>query len=250
VDLKEVGAKPSFVNRAGILVATRMILSASRVVVMVRSYAEYLRNHYGHKGVFFIPHGASLDKCLTVDPEDKVVLMFGHMGPCKGLPIMLQAFEKILKEKREVQLVIAGSNHPNFPGYLDEFVKSSPSNVVFMDYVPEENLPQVFGMADLVVTPYLVPLGTSGVFHLACGFGKPIVSSDLPEIREIVNDGASAILVPIGDVDALKNAILMVLFDRKMADSMCEQNLKFARKESWSKVAEAYEKAYMELINS
>ena len=43
--------------------------------------------------------------------------------------------------------------------------------------------------------PYLAVPGTSGVFHLACGYGTPIVASDLPEIREILADGASAVLV-------------------------------------------------------
>jgi glycosyltransferase involved in cell wall biosynthesis len=250
VDLEKVNVKPSFVNKAGIRVTTRLILSASRVVVLVKSYADYLKKHYRNKGVLFIPHGSRGNGCVSIDPEEKVILMFGHMGPSKGLAIMLSAFEKITKERSDVQLVVAGADHPNFPGYLEGFIKKAPSKVVFTGYVPEEDLSRVFGRAELVVTPYLVALGTSGVFHLACGFGKPIVSSDLPEIREIVNDGASAILVPPGDVDALKDAILKVLFDSKMATSMGEQNLRFARKESWNIVAEAYEKAYMELLNS
>jgi glycosyltransferase involved in cell wall biosynthesis len=250
MDLEKAKVKPSLANKTGILVATKLILSASRVVVMVRSYAEYLRKRYNHQGVLYIPHGSSVNDCLSTDSEEKVVLMFGHMGPSKGLPIMLQAFEKLMKERRDVQLVIAGADHPNFPGYLDEFVKTAPPQVVFLGYVPEEDLSRVFGMAKVVVTPYLVALGTSGVFHLACGFGKPVVSSDLPEIREIVADGASAFLVPPGDVDALKDAILQVLFNKEIAAKMCEQNLKFAQKERWSIVAEAYEEAYLELLNS
>ena len=250
MDLEKAKVKPSLANKTGILVATKLILSASRVVVMVRLYAEYLRKRYNHQGVLYIPHGSSVSDCLSTDSEEKVVLMFGHMGPSKGLPIMLQAFEKLMKERKDVQLVIAGTDHPNYPGYLDEFVKTAPPQVVFLGYVPEEDLSRVFGMAKVVVTPYLVALGTSGVFHLACGFGKPVVSSDLPEIREIVADGASALLVPPGDVDALKDAILQVLFNKEIAAKMCEQNLKFAQKERWSIVAEAYEEAYLELLNS
>jgi glycosyltransferase involved in cell wall biosynthesis len=251
VDLKKVNLKPSFANKAGVLVATRFILSASRVVVMVKSYAEYLRKHYNPKGILFIPHGSlGGNHCVSIDPEDKVVLMFGHMGPSKGLPTMLTAFEKIKKERSDVQLVIAGANHPNFPRYLDGFMKNAPSKVYFRGYVPEEDLYQVFGMADVVVTPYLIALGTSGVFHLACGFGKPIVSSDLPEMKEMVADGASALLVPPGDADALKDAILKVLVDKEATAKMCLQNLKFAQNERWSIVAQAYEQVYQELLNT
>jgi len=250
VDLEKVKLKPSFANKAGVLVATRLILSASRVVVMVKSYVEYLRKHYNNKGVLFIPHGSLGNDCVSIDPEDKVVLLFGHMGPSKGLPAMLSAFRKITKERGDVQLVIAGDNHPNFPGYLDEFIKNAPPKVVFTGYVPEEDLYRVFGMADVVVTPYLIALGTSGVFHLACGFGKPVVSSDLPEMREMVADGASALLVPPGDAEALKDAIQKVLTDKEAAAEMCKQNLKFAQKERWSIVAQAYEEVYLELLNT
>jgi glycosyltransferase involved in cell wall biosynthesis len=172
------------------------------------------------------------------------------MGPSKGLPIMLKAFEELMKEINNVKLVVAGSSHPNFPNYLDDFVKTMIPKVNFLGYVHEEDLPQVFGMADVVVLPYLTSTGTSGVFHLACGYGKPIVSSGLPEIRELIAEGASALLVPPGDVGALKDAILKVLFNKETAIKMGEQNLMFAQREPWSIVAEAYEEVYVELSNS
>ena len=119
VDLEKVKIKPSFVNKAGILVATKLILSASRVVVMVKSYANYLKNHYNTERVLFISHGSQEYGCVSIDPEKKVVLLFGHMGPSKGLPIMLNAFQKIIEERSDVQLVVAGADHPSYPGYVE-----------------------------------------------------------------------------------------------------------------------------------
>jgi glycosyltransferase involved in cell wall biosynthesis len=250
VDLEKVKQKPSFTNRTGIIVATRLILSASRVVVMVKSYADYLRRNYNNKSILFIPHGSTSHNCPSIDPEEKVVLMFGHMGPFKGLPTMLSAFEKITRDRNDVKLIIAGANHPNFPTYLNEFINRAPAKVIFTGYMPEKELCNVFGIADVVVTPYLLATGTSGVFHLACSFGKPIVSSDLPEIRELLADGASAILVPRDDSDALKDAILKVLNDRSLATKMAQQNLNFAQKERLSIVAKAYEETYIELLKT
>ena len=63
-------------------------------------------------------------------------------------------------------------------------------------------------------------------------------------------DGACALLVPCGDADALKTAILKVLTNKEAAAKMCKVNLKFAQKESWSIVAQAYEEAYLELLNT
>ena len=121
VDLEKVRLKPTLLNRVGILVATKLILSAPRVVVTVRSYAEYLRKRYNHRGVLYIPHGTSVNDSSSIDPDEKVVLMFGHMGPSKGLPVILRAFEELMRERDDVRLVVAGSSHPNFPGYLEEF---------------------------------------------------------------------------------------------------------------------------------
>ncbi len=250
VDLEKVKQKPSFTNKAGIVVATKLILSASIVVVMVKSYKDYLKKHYNKKSILFIPHGNMSHNCTSRATEDKVVLMFGHMGPFKGLPVMLRAFEKITKERNDIQLVIAGANHPNFPEYLSEFVKWASPKVVFTGYVPEKDLCKVFGMADVVVTPYLLATGTSGVFHLACGFGKPVVSSNLIEIRELLEDGASALLVPPGDSDALKSAIMKVLNNKDVAFKMAEQNLKFAQKERLSIVAQVYEETYLKILRT
>ena len=249
VDLEKVRLKPSLSNRVGILVATKLILSASTVVVLVKSYTEYLKRHYGRKGVLYIPHGTSSSDCSPIDPEEKVVLMFGHMGPSKGLPIMLKAFEELMKEKRDVKLVVAGCSRPDFPDYLDEFVKAATPKVDFLGFVTEEDLSTLFRMASVVVLPYLTNTGTSGVFHLACGYGKPVVASNLPEIREIVTEGASALLVTPGDVGALKDAILKILSNEEVAAEMSEQNLIFAQGEQWSMVAKAYEEVYLELLN-
>lgn len=250
VDLEKLKIKPSLLNKIGILVATRLILSASSIVVIVPSYAQFLKKRYEHKGIRYIPHGASAYTPLQVNHKEKVILMFGNVAPSKGFQIMFQAYEKIVKERKDVKLVIAGDSHPNFPGYLSELKKSAPPHVDFLGYLQEEDLANVFSAADVVVLPYLTATGTSGVFHLACGFGRPVVASDLPEIKEMVDDGASAILVPPSNADALKEAILKVLSNKKLATKMSEQNFIFAQRESWSSVAKAYEDAYLAILTS
>jgi glycosyltransferase involved in cell wall biosynthesis len=247
-DLKKFHVKPSLINRTGILMATKIILSAQTVVVLVKSYGDFLKNRYHHKGVQYIPHGTTVDKNPETHNSEKIILIFGHMGPHKGLPLMLQAFEQLCKEKNGIKLYVAGSNHPNFPTYLDQFKQAHPSGVEFLGYIPQENLSSVFKRAQVVVLPYHAAPGTSGVFHLSCGYGRPIVASDLPEIRELVNDGASAILIPPNDAETLKNAILTVLTNEGLAAKMSLQNLSFAQKESWSAVGKAYETAYLKLL--
>jgi glycosyltransferase involved in cell wall biosynthesis len=249
VDLRKVNMKPSFVNRAGIQVATKMLLSAQTTVVPVQSYAAFIKAKYHKKSVEYIPHGTAAYSDHGVMHKEKRILMFGHMGPSKGLPIVIEAFRKISEEHRNTALIVAGNSHPNYPYYLDSFKKTAPPNTRFLGYVPEQKLSTVFECADVVVLPYRTATGTSGVFHMACGYGKPVVASDLPEIRELVNLGASALLVPSGDSDALKNALLEALFNEEVASKMSLRNLFFAKKESWSTVAKAYTDLYLALNN-
>ncbi len=247
VDLTKVNLKPSLVNKVGILLATKILLTAQNVVVPVQSYAQHIKNHHKYKNVKYIPHGTKAYNDPPKDCKDKKILLFGHMGPSKGIPVMFDAFKKIAEDQKNVTLIVAGNSHPNYPHFIDSLKKIAPPNTKFLGYIPEENLSSVFNDADIVVLPYLIATGTSGVFHMSCGYGRPVVASDLPEIRELVNDGASAILVPPGDAEALENAVLRVLFDKEVAERIGRQNLSFAQKESWSSVAKAYEEVYFEL---
>ncbi len=248
VDLEKVRLKPTLINKLGILIATKLILSASSIVVTVRSYEEYLKKRYRNKRIHYIPHGTSANHRLLINHKEKTVLMFGHMGPSKGLPVLFRAFEDITKECDNIKMVVAGDSHPNFPGYLEDFIKAAPPGVDFLRYIEEDDIGALFSSADVIVLPYLTATGTSGVFHLACGYGKPVVASALPEIKELVKEGASALLVPPGQIGPLKDAILKLLFNEKLNTEMGNQNLNFAKKEQWSVIAQMYEKAYLELF--
>jgi glycosyltransferase involved in cell wall biosynthesis len=249
-NLEKFDVKPSLLNKTGLLVATKLVCSAQTVVVLVRSYTTILKKRYRHSGAIYIPHGVSTGTTAKLDPEQKVILIFGHMGPHKGLPQLIEAFKQLQNEHFNVKLVVAGTDHPNYPKFLDKYKKQNLSNVEFVGYMAEEKLEGLFKSADVVVMPYLAVSGTSGVFHLACGYGTPIVTSDLQEIHEILSEGASAVLVPPGDISALKDGILKVLFEPKVTEEIVAKNLKFALSRSWSAVAASYEKSYLELIRS
>ena len=249
VNLSEVRVKPSSLNRIGIIVATRMILSASAVAVTVNSYVDHLRKRYKRE-VTYVPHGAP---CTSSDPPNpstaKTLLMFGHMSPYKGPNVLLEAFKKLVQERPSLRLIIAGSDHPKFPGYIESLAASEIKGVEVLGYVPEEELPRLFSTADLVVLPYLSATGTSGVFHLACGYGKPVVASDLPELREMVEEGATALLVRPNDAASLLQAIRRLLDDSELAREMGRKNAAYGRQETLDRVVEMYVGIYNALLS-
>ena len=89
--------------------------------------------------------------------------------------------------------------------------------------------------------------GTSGVFHLACGYGKTIIASDLPEIRALIKEGADALLVPVGQPEKLRDAIRYALNNPMKAYDISHRNNSYAHRHTWDKIAEKFETIYSTL---
>lgn len=79
-----------------------------------------------------------------------------------------------------------------------------------------EDVPDVLAAADVFVFPSLYE-GLGGAVIEAMALGLPIVCSDLPALREVVEPNGNAIVVPAGDAGALAGALATLLDDRDRA---------------------------------
>lgn len=250
---KEHHLSIGLIEKAGLFLATKLLLNASCATVTVPSYVDFLRKRYRSNNVVYVPHGTwnSEDPALNDPPEKKTLLIFGYMSPYKGLEVLLEAFREIVEILPTAKLVVAGADNVNFRGYLAELKgKIDIPNVEFTGYVDERDIPALFKEASIVVLPYLSCLGNSGVFNMACSYGKPIIASDLPEFRELISMGASAVLVPPNDSTMLSKAILALLSNQELMKKMGLKNYSFAKKKTFCKVAETFEKIYWNLQNN
>jgi len=252
IDLRKVFLPPSFFNRMGISFATRLISKADAVATTVKFYAEYLRSRYNARTVY-IPHGTETALNCQDDPghDGKFrILMFGHMSPYKGLDVALESYRRLKENGDGFELWVAGESHPNFPGFLEDYKKRKVDGVRYLGYTAEGDLPELFSNADVVILPYHTATGTSGVFNLACGFGKPVVASDRPEIKELLEEGASALIIPSDDIDKLSDALIRLNKDRGLLKEISAANRKFALEHSWTLVAQKYVSLYKSVIQN
>ncbi len=107
-------------------------------------------------------------------------------------------------------LIVAGSNHPMTPGYVESVAEQLKDNprVEFTGYVEEDDIPQLFRSASVLVLPYSSATGASGVAHLACEFGVPIISAGIDDFREMAWDEGIAIdFYETGSAASLADAI-------------------------------------------
>ncbi len=87
----------------------------------------------------------------------------------------------------------------------------------------------IYRMADIAVS---IPISDSMAISvweaLACGL--PVIASDLPALREWIIPGENGLLVPVGDADALAQAIIRLLGDTDLQNRMRQHGLELARK--------------------
>ncbi|MFQ5821167.1 MAG: glycosyltransferase, partial [Candidatus Heimdallarchaeota archaeon] len=249
IKIEKTGMKNTFLNRLGTFLATKLLTLSSLLTVTVRSYVGFLRRRYKASKIRWVPHGAwnvKFSNPVKVgNPHN--ILYFGHHGPYKDPKLLFDAI-RILSRKRGVKLTIAGSSHPNYPNFLEEHKSNNNlPNAHFLGFVPNDLIPDLFRKVNLLVLPYHTCTGTSGVAHLAASYGVPIVATDLPELRELANEGCGIVFCSHDPV-SLAERIEYVLDNSEVAFELRERNLRFVQDRTWDKIARAFEKCYCEVL--
>ncbi|WP_417886531.1 glycosyltransferase [Zunongwangia sp.] len=173
---------------------TRLILQADTVAVTISKYEEILKSKYKKDNVVLIPHGSfetPPEPTYDLPEGPKKIMTFGKFGTYKKVEILIEAVEKLRKDiNEELEIVIAGTDSPNTPGYIDSMKKkySAVPNLTFTGYVEEKDVPVIFSESAVVVFPYSSTTGSSGVLHQAGSYGKAVVLPDLGDLGILVRE--------------------------------------------------------------
>lgn len=212
-------------------ILTRFILSADLLAVTIPKYVEILEEKYKAKNVALIPHGSfelppMPDFNRSVKPFQ--VMAFGKFGTYKKVEAMIEAVELIRKRSElSIEIVIAGTDSPNTPGYLKSVEKqyNHVKNIRFTGYVAEEDVPKIFNESAVVVFPYTSTTGSSGVLHQAGSYGKPAIMPNLGDLAMLVKEeGYGGEFFEPDSSESLANAIQKVLEDEEYSSRLGRQN--------------------------
>ena len=232
VDLKDAGVRHARAYRWAGAIATRLLLLSNSVSVLMPGYRKILHEKYGRDNVHLRSHGI-----LTTRPEypdfsrrgnpEHRILAFGKWGTYKRLELMIEAFEEISATLPNARLVIGGGDHPQAAGYVDSMREKCAGNpnIEFTGYVPEDQLPALFQSSTVAVMPYSSSTGCSGVAHLACAYGVPIICADLPDFRQMAEGEELAIeFYKPGSAEDLSNCLIRFLGNPARQEEMAAQN--------------------------
>lgn len=252
IDLKDAGVRFPRLYKAAGTTATRMLLMANSVSVLLPAYRRTLIDKYRGENVHFRAHGILSarpeppDFSLRGNPEHRI-LAFGKWGTYKRLDLLIEAFHELAERMPNVKLVIAGSNHPMTPGYVESIAEQlkHDARIEFTGYVAEEEIPELFRTSSFLVLPYTSATGASGVAHLACEFGVPIVSAGIQDFREMAWDEGIAIeFYETGNAQDLSDRMHALLNDDQKMRDMSDQNFSAALRMTMPQIIRQYLRSF------
>jgi len=189
------------------------------------------------------------ETCLRIKGLRKWVTIgyVGGLRPEKNVAALIKAFRGLLENNSEarVRLVIIGDGPMR--SLLKETVKRQDLSryVLFLGFIPDAY--RFLNAIDIFVLPSLSEGSPLSLIE-AMAAGKAIIASDIPSIREIVRHNKEAILVDPLDVEALKQAILLLYNNPDLRTKLSRRARERIKLYDIKRVFERILKVYEELI--
>jgi glycosyltransferase involved in cell wall biosynthesis len=171
-------------------------------------------------------------------PDDRPVLMLpARYVPQKGHALLLEALTEMKDIELRCLMVGPSSDGGAYRDQLNKLV-----TMMGLDdriFLADEcrDMPAALMLADLVVAPYLTPSTYNRVVIEAQALGRPLVASDYPCARELVEGSSMAWLVPPNDAQALawaiRDALNLPSAERQARTTQVVENLQRRSDRDW-----------------
>jgi glycosyltransferase involved in cell wall biosynthesis len=148
-----------------------------------------------------------------------VALFAGRLAPQKAVGDLLRALDLLQHVRGDLVTWIAGDGPDR--AALEDLARAFRlgGRVRFLGH--RDDVPRLLAAADLLVLPSRYE-GLPNVVLEAMQFGKPVVATAAPGTTEVVVDGETGLLVPVGRPPALAQAIRTVIDDPELARRLGE----------------------------
>ena len=218
--------------------------------IAVSEPARQLANSYFEGEYDILPNGVDLDRFAPGLPRPErmpaadvpVVLFVGRNERRKGLGLLLEAFDEVLDAAPDAALVVVGE------GYSDADLRGAPGRVraatSVLGFVSNEELPAYYGAADVFCSPALGGESFGIVLIEAMASGTPVVASDIPGYRYVLEKSRGGCLFGSGDRHGLASALTGLLLDADLRERLSKAGLAGVTQFSWRVLADRLEEIY------
>lgn len=167
----------------------------------------------------------NLRKDLGIEKEEVAIICVANLHINKGHRYLLKAFEQLCtsphfqggKLKRGLKLLLAGDG--NEKENLLKQIKNynSKENILFLG--KRSDVPQLLKISDIFVLPTLFE-GMSNAIMEAMTCELPIITTDIPENKELIENDRSGLLIPAKNSASLTEAIEKIISDKYLREDL------------------------------
>lgn len=216
-------------------------LKAKKIVFQTEDVKKYYAGIIRKKScVIPNPVNPDLPEKYPDEMREKIIVSAGRLSKQKNYPLLLKSFAKFNSQCPEYRLQIYGKGelldelkalcktlkideNVQFPGYVnnvDDYIQKAAMFVMSSDYE-----------------------GISNTMIEALAMGVPTICTDCPVggARLMIKHGVNGLLVPVGDVDALADAMLKIACNPGYAAELGQEALKVKQEYSIKSIADKWE---------
>jgi glycosyltransferase involved in cell wall biosynthesis len=191
--------------------------------------------------------GQRIRRDLAIGPDEFLVGNVGRLAPQKGQRHLIAAMPALLERVPNAHAVIVGG------GDLEDYLRDLADDLQVADRMhvlgPRRDIPALMHAIDVFAMPSIWE-GFGLVLLEAMAAGRPVVASRVATIPEVVVDGETGLLVPVGEPLALADALTMLAQQPELARRYGEAGRERLRRQfSIEKMVGDTELLYRELID-
>lgn len=227
---------------------------ADGIVAVTGGIADDLATRFGRTDATVIPNGVNCDlfrpaetaewaKGLGLDAGCDCVSFVGNLASWQGLDVLLEAMPLIRRTVPGARFLIVGngSERERLLRRADELGISEACT--FTGSVPYAEVPRYINASTVCAAPFVkqrnerTGLSPLKIYeYMACS--RPVVTTDLPGVRELIQESGGGIVVPPGEPEALAKAVIRMLTDREAARIAGRRGCAYVRsRHCWGHVA-------------
>jgi len=176
--------------------------------------------------------------------KGKIVLFFGRFNATKGPDKLALAGKEILKERTDIYFVFVGPDE----GIKEEVRKiaKGQKNMLVLDPIKSEEVAELYQAADVYVLPSYRE-GLPLTLFEAMASGLPVVASPVQGVPYEMREPENGFFAQYGDIDGLKENILKIIDDKKLAEKISRNNREKAKNYDWQIIFDKTLKIYRRL---
>jgi hypothetical protein len=212
----------------------RLLVSVTRfLAVAIVAPSRAVAAEYGdpRHGVFIVHPGISSPAATGdrkgfrlrygLENANPCLAVVGNISSGRGQDVAIRAVSLLVREFRDVTCILAGSalGRPLDEAYLDSLQRLAmeldiTDRVRFTGFIAD--VCDVYAAADIVVNPARVPEGFGRVALEALAAGRPVISTRVGAVPEVLRDGEDALLVEPDSPEAIASSVSRIWRDKDL----------------------------------